>query len=155
MKYKPKYFGIIEETGGKKVFKMTGGSRNDYENFLDKMETGQEMEMTMSKKFKPRTSGQPGEGTNFNGYLWGIVYKIIADEMGELDYDYIHNWAQIAVENVTRARDGSKVPKGTSDMSGGEFSEYCQKVRIWASQPGNICEHGLYIPDPNQVDYDY
>lgn len=123
------------------------------ENYLQRFEDGKEMEMTVATKYKKRTSGQPDEKTNFNGYLWGIVYKIIGDEIGEMDLDYVHHWAQIKVGNIKGMPDGSVVPAGTSELSGGEFAEYCSKVRTWAGTPGNICENALWIPEPNEVEY--
>lgn len=125
-----------------------------YQTHLSKFKEGQEMEMTIDRKHKRRTQGAPGEETNFNGYLWGVVYKIIGDEIGEMDLDYIHYWAQINTGNVKIAPDGKTIPKGTSWMSGGEFAEYCSKVRIWAAKPGNIVEKGIYIPDPNECDWE-
>ena len=110
--------------------------------------------MTIAKKYKKRTSGQADEETNFNGYLWGIVYKIIADEIGEVDLDYVHYWMQTKVGNVKGMIDGTVIPKGTSEMSGGDFADYCRKVRIWASAPGNICELGLWVPEPNECEYE-
>lgn len=116
--------------------------------FLQKFDDGTEMEVTVSKRRKVRTSKQPGEDTNFNGYLWGVVYKIIGDEIGEMDLDYIHHWLQIKTGNIKAMPDGLIVPAGTSKMTGGEFAEYCSRVRIWASTPGNICGLGLFVPQP-------
>lgn len=148
MAAKPKYHGVKR---GRSVV------LNEYDklalgNFLQKFEDGQEIEITASPRRRRRTSGQPGEDTNFNGYLWGVVYKIIGDEIGEMDLDYIHYWVQMNVGNVKGMPDGRVVPAGTSEMSGGEFAEYCSKARIWASKPGNIVEHGVFIPEPNEAD---
>lgn len=75
---------------------------------------------------------------------------MIGDEMGELDLDYIHYWAQMSVGNFKVMPDGTKIPKGTKHMSGGEFAEYCGHVRTWAATPRNVCEFGLNIPEPNE-----
>ena len=107
--------------------------------------------MTIAPKYKKRTSGQPGEDTNFNGYLWGVCYKMIGDEIGEMDLDYIHYWAQIKTGNVRAMPDGSVVPAGTSHLSGGEFAEYCSKVRMWAGTPGNIVGPGIFLPEPYET----
>jgi len=111
------------------------------------------MEITVGPRKMTRTSGKPGEDTNFNGYLWGVVYKIIGDEIGEMDLDYIHSWAQIKTGNVKGMPDGSVIPAGTSEMTGGEFAEYCSRVRIWASTPGSVTEKGIYIPEPNEAEW--
>lgn len=147
---KPKFKGIAH--CGNFAFKK--GEREMYDAYMQKFKNGTEMEMIIGKKYKKRTSGQEDEDTNFNGYLWGVVYKIIGDEMGEVDLDYIHYWIQQKVGNVKGMKNGDVVPLGTSEMDGGDFADYCKKVRIWASAPGNVCELGLYIPEPNEAEYE-
>ena len=149
MAIKPKYYGIKKG----RSFIMNDSDKLCLGNYLQKFDDGKEMEMTVAPKYKKRTSGSDGEETNFNGYLWGVVYKIIGDEIGELDLDYIHYWAQVNVGNVKGMPDGSVVPAGTSEMSGGEFSDYCSRVRIWAATPGKISHDGMFIPEPNEAEY--
>ncbi len=149
MALKPKFYG--KAVGGKFVFSQ--GEKQGYDAYMQKFKDEKELEITVAPKYKRRTAGLPDEETNFNGYLWGVVYKIIGDEIGEFDLDYIHGWAQVAVGNVKGMPDKSVVPIGTSEMSGGEFAEYCQKVRVWAGTPGKICELGLIIPEPNELEY--
>lgn len=147
MAYKQKFYG-------KKIGRSIALNESDKTvlgNLLQNFDDGQEMEMTFSKRKKIRTSGAPGEETNFNGYYWKYVLKTIGDEIGEMDLDYIHYWAQMKVGNYKVMKDGTKIPLGTSWMSGGEFADYCSRVRIWASKPGNITERGIYIPDPNET----
>lgn len=142
--YTPKFYGIARKN------KFAFEDRSLYDMYMEKFPDDTPLEMTVKKKYKKRTSGQDGEETNFNGYLWGVVYKMIGDEIGEMDLDYIHYWAQIAVGNFNVMPDGTKVPKGTSEMSGGEFADYCGHVRIWAATPGKICDLGMNIPEPNE-----
>lgn len=141
---------------GKKVNgRFTLNDRNLYEEYLAGFQEGAELEMTLSKKFKRRTSGAPGEETNFNGYLFGVVLKIIGEEIGEMDLDDVHYWVQMAVGNIKVMPDGTKIPAGTSEKSGGEFAEYCSKIRIWAAIPkdqGGFI--GAYIPEPHEVVYE-
>jgi len=149
MSIQNKYYGIKKG----RSFILNPNDQLVLGNFLQKFEDGKEIEMTVSARRKKRTSGQPGEDTNFNGYLWGVVYKIIGDEIGEMDLDYVHYWMQIKVGNVKGMPDGSVIPAGTSEMSGGEFAEYCKKVRILAGTPGEITQRSIYIPEPNEVSY--
>jgi len=146
---KPKFYATIKN--GKIVFE--DDEQRNFDIHLLKFAEGAEIEMTVAKKYKRRTQGAPGEETNFNGYLWAVVYKIIGDEIGEMDLNDIHYWSQINIGNVKGMPDGSVLPKGTSEMSGGEFAEYCSKVRMWANTPGNICDKGLFIPEPNECEY--
>ena len=153
MTEKNKYRGVIVDSSGKKSLVLYKDDKSALNAIIQKFKEGTEMQLTISKRLKKRTSGQPNEETNFNGYLWGVVYKIIADEIGELDLDYIHYWAQVSVGNVRGMPDGKIVPRGTSEMNGSEFSEYCSKVRIWAGTPKNIVEGGIFIPEPNEGCY--
>jgi len=145
---KQKFYGIIKN--GQIIW-------NDSEYFAQhilKFKDGQEVEMTLEKKHKRRSSGLPGEAANFNGYYWAVVVRIIADEMGEFDQDLVHHWIQLEVGNFQTMKNGTRVPLGTSKMSSGEFAEYCSRVRMWAATPGNVCDKGCYIPEPNEVEYE-
>lgn len=149
MAIKPKFYG----TKKGRSFILNENDRNLLGNYLQKWDDGKEMEATFAPKYKKRTSGQADEETNFNGYLWGIVYKIIADEIGEWDLEYIHYWAQMNIGNMKGMPDGKVIPNGTSEMSGGEFADYCSKVRMWAGTPGAITDKGIFIPEPNECEY--
>ncbi|MDD5068065.1 MAG: hypothetical protein PHN89_00490 [Candidatus Pacebacteria bacterium] len=143
MNYKPKFFGSIWKGD------VVHNDPEKIKKYLSQFEDGQEVEITIGKKRKVRTSGQPGELTNFNGYYWGVIVRMIADEMGEIDQDYVHGVIQIAAGNFKISKYGDKIPKGTKNMTGAEFSDYCSRCRIWASK-----ELGLSIPEPNEVEWE-
>ena len=153
---RPKFYGKAH--GGKFIPRdpetLTG--------VMAKFQDGKELEMTIGPKYKKRSQGDVGEETNFNGYYWAVPVRIISDVMGELDDKATHTLLQMmfnfkfieVVNPETGKKEGIKVPKGTSDMSGQEFSEYCSKIRMWAAIPGNITERGVYIPEPHEAEYD-
>lgn len=127
--------------------------REQFELYLQKFKDDTEMEVTVSRKYKRRSSGQGDETTNFNGYYWAVIVRMVSDQMGELDDDYTHNLIQIETGNIRRSTGKGfnvDVPKGTKEMSGGEFAEYCSRARMWASK-----ELGLNIPEPNQIEWTY
>jgi hypothetical protein len=152
---KPKFFGKIERG----VFRHNDDDA--FRKYMAKFGDGQEMEMTVGPKYKRRTSGQPDELTNFNGYYWAVVVRMISDEMGEIDDNYTHNMLQMifnkrgvtVADPVTKKPVNIEVQAGSKYMSGGEFADYCSKIRTWASIPGNICDAGLYIPEPNETEW--
>jgi hypothetical protein len=128
--------------------------------YLARFDDGEEVEMTIGKRFKARTSGQPGEDTNFNGYYWAVIIKMISDATGELgDDDEIHLLLQMmfnkkgisVIDPKTKVIINVEVPRGTSNLSGAEFADFCSKCRIWAAIPGNVTEHGIYIPEPHEI----
>lgn len=137
---KPKFYGKMH--GGRMIIT----DREQFDLYLAKFKDDTEMEMTVARKYKRRTSGQPDEDTNFNGYWWAVIVRMVSDRMGELDDDYTHNLIQMGVGNFKETPDGMRVPKGTKHMSGGEFADLCSKARIWASK-----ELQLVIPEPNEV----
>lgn len=141
---KPKFFGKMQ--AGKLLFY----DREQFDHYLEKFPDETEMELTIARKYKRRTAGLPGEATNFNGYWWAVVIRLIADEMGELDDDYTHNLVQVEIGNVRRTTDGQSIPAGTKHLSGGEFADLCARARIWASK-----ELSLSIPEPNEAEYGY
>lgn len=137
-KYTPKFYG--KKVGGS--FKLEDPKA--YAKHLMLFEEGQELEMTLSKKYKRRTQGEPGQ-TNQNGYFWGVVIRMIADHVGELDQDYIHDLVLVKVGHF-KVILGEKIAKETKDMSAGEFQDLCKRIQTWAMQ-----ELGVYIPDPYEV----
>ncbi len=147
---KPKFYGHAR--GGKFVPDEPDVLRD----YMAKFPDGKEMEMTIGTKYKRRSQGEPGEQTNFNGYYWGVVVRIISDVMGELDDQVTHNLLQMKFnkKGVTVGGENIEVPAGTKEMSGADFSEYCSKIRMWAAQPGSITERGVYIPEPHEAEYD-
>lgn len=144
MSIKLKYIGVKKG----RSFILNPNDQLMLGNYIQKFEDGKEIEMTVEPRRIRRTSGQPDELTNFNGYYHAVIKRLIADEMGELDDDYTHNLIQLMVGNFRVAKDGTKVPAGTKNMSGGEFAEFCAKCRIWASK-----ELHLSIPEPHEAEY--
>lgn len=135
---------------GKLVFQDLAALGGHMNTFKD----GQELEVTIDKRRRPRTSGAPGENANHNGYYWGVVVKMVADELGYFekhDIDRVEEWIQVNVNNVVRMPDGKEVAAGTKWMDTAQFADHCSKARMWASMPGAVCEHGMYIPEPYEV----
>lgn len=100
-----------------------------------------EFQMVVKPHFKQRSLPQ-------NSYYWGVCIPLIADEIGELDLNYVHALLKgmfLAKHKTIKGKDYTAVGK-TSKMSTAQFSEYIEKVRMWASQ-----ELGLNIPDPDST----
>lgn len=138
---KPKFYATAE------AGRIAWTDREAVSRYMAKFAPGTELELTICKKYRRRTSGKPDEETNFNGYLWAVPIRMIADEIGEENDEIVHQWIQLAVGNVKVMKDGTKVPAGTRDMSGAEFADYCARIRIWAA---NFLK--MNIPEPNEVE---
>jgi hypothetical protein len=119
----------------------------EFARYMRTFEDGTDIEIYVQRKKKLRTSGQPGECTNFNGYYWGVIVRMVAEEMGEMDTEYVSKNIELMVGNFKSNKNGDKIPLGTSKMTGGEFAEYCSKARIWASKFLH-----LNIPEPHEYE---
>jgi len=115
---------------------------------------GQEVEATIRKKARKRTQGDVGEQTNQNGYLWGVLIRMIADDIGELDQDAVHDWILLAVGHFKVMPDGTKIAATTSDMEAGRSRSYASGSRYGRRSRRIRAGLGLYLPDPHEVDYD-
>lgn len=90
-----------------------------------------------------------------NRYLWGVVYAMLSEHIGEQDVELIHEYCKkrflpkrilsIASKESGEIVDEEEVSGTTAKLSTIEFSEYIEKIQIWASTHLN-----LSIPDPNE-----
>lgn len=83
---------------------------------------------------------------NQNRYLWGVVYKIIANETGHTEEE-VHEHMKW---QFLRKRGGRlETVKSTTNLTTIEFEEYTENIRRFAATKLNI-----QIPLPNEVDYE-
>jgi hypothetical protein len=144
----PKFYGTIKQG------KFAHQDPQAFQVYVaTKFKEDQEVELTIKRKFKRRTSGRPDEETNFNGYYWGVIIPILSEATGELDAKKLDSALQILVGNTAIVL-GKEVPKGTSQMSGAEFADYCSKIRMLAGSPDNpFSGQPILIPEPHEADY--
>lgn len=111
-----------------------------YFNQHIKLLDGKRVILTLDKYVKPRSDNQ-------NRYLWGVVYKILGEELGYLPEE-IHDAMKLKFLIVH----GNKIAtlKSTTELSTKEFEEYVFNIRQWASM-----ELQINIPEPNEIDFEY
>lgn len=85
---------------------------------------------------------------NQNKYYWGVVIAILSDEIG-YSTEEMHEALKYKFLLVDNYKEIPTV-RSTSDLSTIEFEEYMTNVRQWAS-----ADLQIYIPLPNETDYDY
>ena len=81
---------------------------------------------------------------NQNNWLWGMVYKPIADYTGHTEDD-IHEYCKrhfLPPVYKTILGKEMKLPSSTTTLNKVEFGEYVEKIRAMAG------EMGIVIPDP-------
>lgn len=146
--FTPKFYGKKEKN------RFAFDDKEAFSIYMDKFKDGAELELTVKRKYKKRTSGAPGEETNFNGYYWKICVAMIANEIGNADHQQVHDWVQMSIGRVKRMPDGREVAESTSELSGGEFAEMCGRVRTWAGTNEEVFgPSGFFIPEPNDISY--
>jgi hypothetical protein len=84
------------------------------------------------------------------GYLWGVVYPVIAEDLGYCDYE--HEAMHDAIIRHLRGLKPEPNPLGIrvslSEMTHEEVSGYISDVRHWA-----LTEHGIVTPDAHRVEF--
>jgi hypothetical protein len=83
-----------------------------------------------------------------NAYYWGVVLKIMGDEIGYLP-DEIHQLMGKEFLSYER-KPGELFVKSTTKLSTVEFEDYLSNVRRFAATELNI-----YIPLPNETEFSY
>ena len=84
---------------------------------------------------------------NQNAYMWGVVYKILAMELGYTE-DEIHElMKQKFLPRVLNLGENEEynIPVSTTELSTVAMEEYLSKIREWAGTKINC-----FIPMPNE-----
>ncbi len=101
---------------------------------------GKEVELTLGKKKDNRTLDQ-------NALLWAIN-TLIANELGWEKED-LHAYLKerfAPKRKITVKGTETIIPKGTSQFTKEEFSEYIERIKRFAA-----IEMGIVIPDSDQI----
>ena len=102
---------------------------------------GKKVELILRKKRNPRSLRQ-------NAFYWGVVIEILSNHFG-YEPEEMHNALKFQFLRFRSDKSPDLVSvKSTTRLSTEEFNNYVNRVVIWAAQ-----EHGIFIPDPRQVEY--
>lgn len=106
--------------------------------------------LILKPRTRPRSSGQPGEKGNQNGWFHAVILPMAAEDRGyeieELKEAYIQAFAPDKIVKDIFTGKEMIVKKRTSEMTTVEFMEFCESIRR------EEAERGLIIPDPEKVD---
>lgn len=113
-----------------------------YQDYLRTLPENAELELVIKEKKSQRSLEQ-------NAWYWGIALKTIFQESGYeqkkmheiLKAEFLTSFCEFKDKVYT-------VVRSTTDLNTTEFAEYMGNVQRFASM-----ELGVYIPDPNEVDY--
>lgn len=101
---------------------------------------GREVEFTLTPFSNKRTNPE-------NRYYWGVIVKLVADEMGVIP-DKAHKVLKESLLKVGVEYKGKRyeITRSTADLKVNEFEDYCERARLWA-----MSELNLPIPLPNEI----
>ena len=86
-----------------------------------------------------------------NRYYWGVVVKLISDHTGYTP-DETHEAIKfkfLRVPSDDIDLDGFDTVKSTTELTTVEFELLMVEIREWAG-----CDLGVYIPEPNEVEWE-
>ena len=87
---------------------------------------------------------------NLNSYYWAVVVRLVSNETG-YDKEEAHEILKSMFLRTKYQIKGIWVDgmKSTTKLSNQEMNDYIEEVKRFASS-----SLGLYIPDPNEVEYE-
>ena len=136
---------VITYNGRVKDGKLHIIHRSNFDHDIELLE-GKEVEITIQRKRKKRSLPQ-------NSYYWGVIVKIIRNELYELGSIYTHKQVHGILKEMFLKVDEpigddglfiSRV-KSSKELSTSEFMDYTAQVIRWAAEFLNCV-----IPDPGQ-----
>ncbi len=79
-----------------------------------------------------------------NKLYWGVYIRIIAEELGYLVPEDLHEELKYIFNPIdSKLLPGDRIGGSTTKMTRREFSEYMEKIKIWAA-----AYHNINLPDP-------
>lgn len=95
-----------------------------------------------------RTQERP-KSRNQLGYLFGVVYPVLAEHLGYMDYeiDALHDAVMRHVCGLRPEPNPLGLRKSLAEMSHEDVSTYIESVRHWA-----LADHGVVTPDADAAE---
>lgn len=99
-----------------------------------------------------RSTPKMERSTSQNRYYWGVLIRMVADEMGHLVPDDAHDFMKrlFLKRGIDFKGKRYEVVGSTASLDTIEFEKYLDRCRQWAAQ-----ELNLVIPLPNEIIEDY
>jgi len=127
-----KYIAYAKSINGELVF----DNKKAVKSYLESVE-GKSLAVYIEKEFGVRSNNQ-------NSWLWGVVYKTIANETGHTEQE-LHDLFKrmfLPAEFKTVLGVELKIPNSTSKLNKTDFGEYVEKIRA------HVAQFGVIIPEP-------
>lgn len=132
----PVWSGVVDATG-----KLHLDARGLFAAYVSRFKN-QPVQLVLKKLARPKTHSQMG-------YLWGVLYPIIADELGYCDYeiDALHDACMRQLRGLKPDPNPLKLRESLREHDHAYTSDYISDLRHWA-----VSEYGIVTPDAGKVE---
>lgn len=132
----PVFSGVIDQEGQLRLDAIAL-----FRSFCGRMK-GRRVRLTVKPEARPKSQQQLG-------YLFGVVYPVIADELGYRDYEIeqVHDSFMRQLRGLRPEPNPLKLRHSLRDFSHEEVSAYIEDVRHYA-----VTELGIVTPDANKAE---
>jgi hypothetical protein len=131
----PKWTGTVDADG-----KLRVDARELFLKYLKTL-ANSSIELVIRKRGRPKSQGQLG-------YLFGVVYPVIADDLGYREYEVeeVHDAVVRTLRGLKPEPNPLQLRWSLREQEHEEVSRYIEDVRHWA-----VTEYGIVTPDANAV----
>ncbi len=132
----PVWSGVVDDNGTLRL-----QSIDLFRGWLRRLK-GRPVRITVKSATRRKSSSQLG-------YLFGVLYPVIADELGYRVYEVedVHDAIMRELRGLKPEPNPLKLRVSLADMSHEQVSEYLEDVRHWA-----VTHYGIITPDADKAE---
>lgn len=131
----PVWTGVVDTDG-----KLRLDSRGLFLGYIKRLKN-QAVQLVLKKRARPKSHSQLG-------FLWGVVYPVIAEDLGYADYELeaLHDAIIRKLRGLKPEPNPLQIRVSLAEMSHEEVSAYIEDVRHFA-----VTELGIVTPDADRA----
>jgi hypothetical protein len=132
----PVFHGVVTAEG-----KLLLEARDLFRHYVQRLKN-QPVQLVLKRQVRLKSRSQLG-------FLWGVLYPVIAEALGYCAYevDALHDAIMLEVRGLRPEPNPLKLRVSLSQMSHEEVSDYISDVRFWA-----LDRYGIVTPDAASVE---
>lgn len=132
----PVWVGTVDASG-----KLRLDARGLFDRYVQTLKN-KPVRLVLKQQARPKS-------TNQLGYLFGVIYPVIADDMGYREYEVeqVHDAIMRELRGLKAEPNPLKLRVSLAEMSHEEVSDYISDVRHWA-----VTEFGIVTPDSEKAE---
>ena len=132
----PAWHGVINKDG-----KLLLDARDLFTGYVKRLKNTA-VTLVLKKRTRRKSTQQLG-------YLFGVVYPVIADDLGYREYEVteVHDAVMRELRGLKPEPNPLKLRVSLAEMSHEDVSAYIEDVRHWA-----VTKHGIVTPDAEKAE---